>query len=661
MKKALLLCSALLFILGLAAGVCHGEEDEPEYVHILFGPDQKLIFDTAPNVYLSIYTSVSNSGLLKLKDPGETRKLLADSKIVKVVPDDMRKVLEKFAKDHEVKFIIAQSMEGRYDHGGIYTWLMEDGKWQINGKWTSVNTTDKPALGAMDTMLAMTLLAFETSSGSVSRVMELEKYGALQAIIEGYRILNSKGIIFSRGYYLQSMEETIKLKLKEAKDYAVKAIELDPFWPPNYEALGQVATETGQNRMYIARLEEGLKLYPDNLGLIIIRVNHLDLKVEELKVQKLLAKARQIDPGNPGLIELEVKFALERKDFVSVPKLIKRYFKTENTTLKMRCSFGLKIAQILVEKGEYSPATSIYQTILDSSPQSSIYLEKAKCHKMMGDISGKLSSEISAFSLMPDEDLTWSIVDGARDSNEVETTLEKIIIAADNNQNDPVSRYTLGLLYILQKNLPEALKMFDQAIELSEDGRLESFYRLVAVAGLGDIELEFRKEITGYSKEHGTHPDMKAVGSLLVRLLLFDRGEFFLRTELDKAKPNFDALSDLGICYIQMENYKMFKKVFNAMQKIENKKPPRWGLLLSVWYGQKRKDKILEQLLEVVKQIRDSEGTGPVDRCYRFSLFKHNLMDKLNPDQQFVVKTYYDFLDDNISSGTLAHRLTSRE
>ncbi len=659
MRKALLLFAIVFIGIALLPQVAFPVEDEPRYAHILFGPDGRLIFDSMPKVYFSLYTSLSKSSLVKLEDPGETRKILSKANVVKVFPGKMRMLLEKLVKEHDLKNILAQSVEGRYDQGGVYTWLIEDGKWQIKGKWNRVNEKEKPALGAVDTMLAMSMLIFETEKSPVARVMELEKYGTLQSISEGYRVLESKGVRFARGYYLDSMREAINGKWIKAGKSALLAVELDPFWPPNYMALSQAANETGDEKLLVKKVEAGLKTYPDNLGLIMILVSRLDLMVDELRISKLLEKARSIDSENPGLIELEMKFALEQKDFSSVSVLVKRYFESENTTSKGRLTFGLTIAQKLYDLRHYSKAASVYQIVLENSPQASIFLEKARCHEKLGDLEGKLQAELSAFSIMPDQELSWSIIDGARDTREIESTIATLIETGENNPADPIPRFTTGILYTLKGELQSAMELFNKAEKLSDERRQVRFYRLVAVAALGEMETQFREEFAGYANDFGEHPDTKALGAMLARLLKFERAEFFLKTELDKGSPDFDALFDLGLCYAHMNDYKMFKKVVKSVRKMEHKEPAKWGLILSVWYGHKKKEKFLEELLEVVKQVRERKTQGKEGACYRFDLIKNNTMEKLSEDHKIVVKAYFDFLDDRITSGALAFKLTS--
>jgi tetratricopeptide (TPR) repeat protein len=602
-----------------------------------------------------VHGSLSKSGIFDVLDLKSTLETIAKAKIDRISAVTMRLIFDNLVKKHSIKYVLAQQISGRMDRGEVFLWLLEDGKLEIKALSTPFNDSQKLPFGAIDTALLTALLVFEPDGGPGTAAVEIEKFGDMTTVLDTYKRLAQDGILFSRRHQLEVTSAIIKGKSKVAAEQADKALALDPFWPDNWKSLVQSAKKFGTARTLPARMQLGLSKYPDNVGLILLLLDQLDPQTNAMQFQALLERAGKIEPDNPALIELEVGFSLDQGTLPPIPALVDRYFASNRTNAHQSRKFGLKTARALHSQGQPELAVQIYSTILEDEPQASIYLEKARGHKAMGDLKGMLIALLAAYDDMPDDTLLWAIVDSARDSGELALALNAITATAKKNYDDPTGNLIAGLLYMLLADSENAGSQFDRAIELSEEPAKAAMFRLTLAYAFALPE-QILEAKADYSGKYGP-ADMIDLGLLLTRLRFFAQGEEVLLPYLKLEEPRFDVAFNYWLCAIGAQNFRGARKALKIARKIEATDAKRLGLMVAVEYGMKRKERVLEELLEVSRTISENKSTDTDDRL---ELFRYQIQPNLENEVVPVTRAYFEFLDGKVTWGALAHKFTAQ-
>lgn len=661
MKKAFALIVALFFILAVAApdADARRRSKDPQYLYILVGPDGRLMSETVPDIYSRLHSSFQSSGLIELKDENKTRKVLDKAGITSFPESTLFSKVRAISNDQKEKYIFAQMIVGKYDEGKVKMWLIEDGKTQIDGESVRFSPFHKPTLGPIDTLMLGAMLTFESYGGDGEKLKEIEKFGDLNSIAGEYRRTGGRGLIFSRQYQLESTRARMMMKYAASIELANKAIRLDPFWPGNYATLGEALKEDDKQALFPSIVEKGMRQYAETPGMLLVLASSLDIKSDELKLRKVLEKIKRHYGDHYRVIDIEIKLHIQNEEFDIIPEMIRRYYLAGGISAKEKRSLSLEMGKALMEKKKYKKAIEIYEIILENDKQASIYLEIAKCHDILGNKLGRFDALLGAFEQLPDEALTWTIVDIARDTGTTSVALKRMSDLANRLPDDATSRSAVGLLQTLDRDLPRALQVYEEAIRINPDDRYCAYYRLISIGALGSEE-EFNNAKTLFESGFGT-VDMMDVSGKVVRLLGFEGGVRLLQPEANMGATDFEVFFDLATCYLALEDSKSYKKLFKVVEEFEDKNPAQWGLMLAVWYGKHRRDSVLERVIEMAKKADLKRRAKSEKPSYRFSLFKHHVIKKLDHRQAKSAEAYLDFIFGKYTIGNLTHHLTSKE
>ena len=660
MKKAMALFVLLFVMIALAPPDADARRSrDPQYLYILVGPDGRLMSETAPDVYWRLHSAFKFAGLINVKDENKTRKALDKAGMTSLSESRILSAIRAISKDQREKYIFAQMITGNWDEGDVKMWLIEDGKTQMEGESIRFSPTQKPTLGPVDTVMLGAMQAFETYGGDSDKLKEIEKFGDLDKITGAYRQTGGRGLVFSRQYQLESTRARMMMKYEASIELAKKAIGLDPYWPANYATLGEVLEEDEKQALFPDIVEDAIRQYAETPGMLLVLAESLDVENDQLKLQAVLEKIKKHFGDHYKVIDIEIKLHVRKKEYDVLPDMIRRYYLAGGITAKEKRTLSLDMGKTLWENEKYEKAIEVYEIILKHDKQASIYLEIAKCHDKLGNKLKRLDALLGAFEQLPDESMTWTIIDIARDTGTTSVALKRLGDLADRLPDDTTSRCAIGLLQTLDRDLPRALKSYKEARRIDPSDRYSAYYRLVSIGALGTAE-EFDQAKGLFESNFGT-ADMMDVTANVVRLLGFEGGVRLLAPEANIGATDFEVFFDLSTCYLALDDWKSFKKLFKVMEEYEEaKNSAQWGLILAIWYGKKKRDSVLERVIETAeKAARERKGKS-LKPNYRFSLFKHHVVKKLDHRQAKNAEIYLEFIFGKYTVGNLTHHLTNK-